>query len=64
VQAATSPKIGNSVEALIDSQELAAAIRAGDQAKVAQLKVQLAGQVANTLTRQLKSKPVLLRRLV
>jgi len=41
--------------ALIVSQEpeLAAAIRAGTQAKVAQLKAQLASRVANILTGQL-----------
>ena len=54
-----SRKTGNAdtaeCEALIQSQqpELAAAIRAGAQAKAAQLKAQLAGQVANILTSQL-----------
>jgi hypothetical protein len=48
-------KIGALVQALIQSQqpELAAAIRAGAQAKVAQLKAQLASRVANILTGQL-----------
>ena len=46
------PKIGALVQALIQSQqpELVAAIRAGAQAKVAQLKAQLASRVANVLT--------------
>jgi hypothetical protein len=46
------PKIGALVQALIQSQqpELVAAIRAGAQAKVAQLKADLAGRVANVLT--------------
>jgi hypothetical protein len=49
------PKIGALVQALIQSQqpELVAAIRAGAQAKVAQLKAQLASRVANVLTSQL-----------
>ena len=48
-------KIGALVQALIESQqpELAAAIRAGAQAKVAQLKAQLTSRVANILTGQL-----------
>ena len=49
------PKIGALVQALIESQqpELAAAIRAGAQARVAQLKADLASRVANILTGQL-----------
>jgi hypothetical protein len=49
------PKIAALVQALIQSQqpELAAAIRTGAQARVNQLKAQLASQVANTLTGQL-----------
>ena len=48
-------KIAALVQALIESQhpELAAAIRAGVQAKVNQLKAQLASKVANILTSQL-----------
>jgi hypothetical protein len=48
-------KIGDLVQALIQGQqpELTAAIRAGAQAKVAQLKAQLTSQVANLLTGQL-----------
>jgi hypothetical protein len=48
-------KIAALVQALIESQhaELAAAIRAGVQAKVNQLKAQLASKVANILTGQL-----------
>jgi hypothetical protein len=48
-------KIADLVQALIQSQEpeLVAAIRTGAQAKVAQLKAQLASRVANTLTSQL-----------
>jgi len=48
-------KIGALVQALIESQqpELAAAIRAGAQARVAQLKADLASRVANILTGQL-----------
>src|SRR5208283_460874 len=45
----------DSVQQLIQSQdpELAAAIRTGAQARVNQLKAQLAGQVANTVAHQL-----------
>jgi hypothetical protein len=48
-------KIADVVQQLIESQdaELVAAIRAGAQARVAQLKAQLAGRVANSLTGQL-----------
>jgi len=48
-------KIQDSVQQLVQSQEpeLVAAIRTGAQARVNQLKAQLAGQVANTVTKQL-----------
>ena len=48
-------KIGDLVQALIQSQqpELVAAIRTGAQARISQLKAQLASQVANTLKTQL-----------
>jgi hypothetical protein len=48
-------KIGDLVKAQIESQqpELVAAIRAGAQAKVVQLKAQLTSQLTNTLTGQL-----------
>ena len=48
-------KIGDLVQQLIQSQdpELVAAIRTGAQARVNQLKAQLASQVANTVTNQL-----------
>jgi hypothetical protein len=48
-------KIGDLVQTLIEGQqpELTAAIRAGAQAKVAQLKAQLSNRIANFLTSQL-----------
>jgi hypothetical protein len=48
-------KIRDLVQQLIQSQqpELAAAIRAGAQARVSQLKAQLSNQVANSVTNQL-----------
>ena len=48
-------KIGDAVQQLIANQEpeLAAAIRTGAQARATQLKAQIAGQVANSLTNQL-----------
>src|SRR6516162_6860815 len=48
-------KIGALVQALIQSQqpELVAAIRTGAQARISQLKAQLANQIANTLKTQL-----------
>src|SRR5271166_2579273 len=51
-------KIRDSVQQLIQSQdpELAAAIRTGAQARVNQLKAQLASQVANTVTNQLNRR--------
>src|ERR1700722_15140349 len=48
-------QLADSIQRLIANQkpELVAAIRAGAQAKVNQLKAQLANQVANSLTSQL-----------
>ena len=48
-------KIRDSVQQLVQSQdpELVAAIRTGAQARINRIKAQLAGQVANTVTKQL-----------